>query len=72
MMTLLGEGQADQQLNVTVPVQRDWGTNGQVKVPWSILPADQLDLIPASGTLVFEDGQNQGEILLQVVNDDVS
>ncbi|KAI8777860.1 G-protein coupled receptor 98, partial [Biomphalaria glabrata] len=65
------EGQPGEQLNVTIPVQRDYGTFSRVSVAWRITPSPQFDLTPSSGTLVFEAGQSQQYIILNVVNDDI-
>ncbi|KAH9498631.1 Adhesion G-protein coupled receptor V1 [Bulinus truncatus] len=66
-----GEGQTGEQLNVSVPVQRDYGTFNRVSISWSITPSPQNDLTPSNGTVVFDQGQNMQYIILNVVNDDI-
>ena len=66
------EGHPGESLRVSMPVQRDRGTFGRVTVSWSVSPVGQVDLVPPAGVLVFEEGQDEKNISLTVVNERVS
>lgn len=54
-----------------ISVQRTQGTFGSITVAWDIIPSNQQDLTPLSGSITFGESQGQGTIQITTVPDDV-
>ncbi|GIX94935.1 adhesion G-protein coupled receptor V1 [Caerostris darwini] len=60
--------------SVQVGVVRLGGSDGQIKVRYQTVPRTALvptDFVPASGMLVFEEGETRKTITVQILNDNV-
>ncbi|CAG2257628.1 ADGRV1 [Mytilus edulis] len=54
-----------------ISVQRTQGTFGSITVAWDIIPSNQQDLTPLSGSITFGESQGQGTIQITTVPDDI-
>ena len=59
--------------SIRLALRRSVGFFGTVEVAWQASPreADTADFSPAGGTVVFEDGQTEAFIEIEITDDDV-
>ncbi|XP_055951404.1 adhesion G-protein coupled receptor V1-like [Argiope bruennichi] len=60
--------------NIRIGVVRVGGNDGQILVKYRTVPKSaqmNQDFVPSEGELIFEEGQNRKDIIIQIVDDDI-
>ena len=57
---------------VTLSIERQGGTFGDVSVYWEVEGGDSGDISPIAGQVDFAEGETEGELTVTVTNDQVS
>lgn len=69
---ILEESSFGEIKTVYIPVERLFGRYRRVSVQWKIVPFNnEENLKPMSGNVVFEEGQGEANITIQIKNDEV-